>query len=255
MITMSIERPHQDSAEAFGPSPGEDELTTLYVRLVAQAEDEGLLDVAYRTLDTPVGTLLLAATPTGLVRVAYEREGLDAVLQNLAGKISPRILRAPPRLDEAARQLDDYFAGRRTTFDLRARPQPLGRLPPLGAGLPSGHQLRTDGQLPVGGRRSTPSQGGAGRRHGVRHQPPASRHPLPPGHPLRRTARRLPRWTRDQAPAPRSGSTAMTDRPPPTPPHTGGGSTAATGQRSQLNSPTSAAPSCHACSPSLTPVS
>jgi methylated-DNA-[protein]-cysteine S-methyltransferase len=116
---MTIERPHRDSAAAFGPPPREEELTTLYARLVVQAEDEGLLDVAYRTLDTPVGTLLLAATTTGLVRVAYEREGLDAVLRNLTGKISPRILRAPRRLDEAARQLDDYFAGRRTTFDLQ----------------------------------------------------------------------------------------------------------------------------------------
>jgi methylated-DNA-[protein]-cysteine S-methyltransferase len=116
---MTIERPHRDSAAAFGPPPKEEELTALYAHLVARAEDEGLLDVAYRTLDTPVGTLLLAATTTGLVRVAYEREGLDAVLLNLAGKISPRILRAPRRLDEAVRQLDDYFGGRRTTFDLQ----------------------------------------------------------------------------------------------------------------------------------------
>jgi len=115
---MTIERPHGDSADAVGPPPTVEELTTVYARLVARAEDEGLLDVAYRTLDTPVGTLLLAATLTGLVRVAYEREGLDAVLQNLAGKISPRILRAPRRLDAAARQLEDYFARRRTTFDL-----------------------------------------------------------------------------------------------------------------------------------------
>ena len=117
-MTMTIERPHRDSAAAFGPSPRADELATLYARLVARAEAEGLLDVAYRTLDTPVGTLLLAATPTGLVRVAYEREGLDAVLQSLAGQVSPRILRAPRRLDEAARQLEEYFAGRLTTFDL-----------------------------------------------------------------------------------------------------------------------------------------
>ena len=117
-MTMTIERPHRDPAEAFGPSPRADELATLHARLVARADDEGLLDVGYRTLDTPVGTLLVAATPTGLVRVAFEREGLEAVLQSLAGQISPRILRAPRRLDEAARQLEDYFAGRLTTFDL-----------------------------------------------------------------------------------------------------------------------------------------
>src|ERR1700751_260659 len=98
-MTMPNERPEGDSAEVFGPPPREEELAPLCARLVAQAEDQGLLDVGYRTLDTPVGTLLLAATPTGLVRVAYEREGLDAVLQSLADKVSPRILRAPRRLD------------------------------------------------------------------------------------------------------------------------------------------------------------
>jgi methylated-DNA-[protein]-cysteine S-methyltransferase len=135
---MTIERPHGDSVAALGPPPGEEELASLYRRLVAQAEDEGLLDVAYRTLDTPVGTLLLAATPTGLVRVAYEGEGLDAVLQNLAGKISPRILRAPQRLDEAARQLEDYFAGGRTVFDL-----------PLDLSLSAGFRRVVLGYLPA----------------------------------------------------------------------------------------------------------
>ena len=94
-MTMTIERPHRDPAEAFGPSPRAEELATLYARLVAQAEDEGLLDVAYRTLDTPVGTLLLAATPTGLVRVAYEREGLDAVLRKPGGPRSAPESSAP----------------------------------------------------------------------------------------------------------------------------------------------------------------
>ncbi len=117
-MTMTIEGTQPNSAEPLGFPPAEDELGPLYTRLVARAEAERLLDVAYRTLDTPVGTLLLAATPTGLVRVAYEREGLDAVLQSLAGKISPRILHAPPPLDQAVRQLEEYFAGRRTTFDL-----------------------------------------------------------------------------------------------------------------------------------------
>jgi methylated-DNA-[protein]-cysteine S-methyltransferase len=115
---MTIELPHPDPAELLGPPPGEEELATLYARLVAQAEDEGLLDVAYRTVDSPVGTLLLAATSSGLVRVAYEREGHDEVLRSLAGKVSPRVLRAPRRLDTAARQLEEYFARRRTAFDL-----------------------------------------------------------------------------------------------------------------------------------------
>jgi methylated-DNA-[protein]-cysteine S-methyltransferase len=117
-MTMTIERPDHDVAELFGPPPGDEELATPYARLVARAEAEGLLDLAYRTLETPVGTLLLAATPAGLVRVAYEREDLDAVLRKLADTISPRILRTPRRLDQATRQLEEYFTGHRTTFDL-----------------------------------------------------------------------------------------------------------------------------------------
>ncbi|USQ78520.1 methylated-DNA--[protein]-cysteine S-methyltransferase [Ornithinimicrobium faecis] len=94
------------------------ELAGLHRLLEVRAEQEGLLDVAYRTLDSPVGTLLLAATTTGLVRVAYEREDLDVVLESLASAVGPRVLRAPARLDEAARQVDEYFAGTRTAFDL-----------------------------------------------------------------------------------------------------------------------------------------
>lgn len=91
-------------------------LPRLHARLETQAEDQGLLDIAYRTMDSPIGELLLAATDQGLVRVAFADEGFDAVLQSLASKISPRILRAPRRLDDAVRQLDDYFGGRRRSF-------------------------------------------------------------------------------------------------------------------------------------------
>ena len=77
-----------------------------------------MLDVAYRTVDSPVGPLLLAATPHGLVRVAYDIEDHDHVLETLAGRLSPRVLRAPSRLDAAARELGEYFAGRRRAFDL-----------------------------------------------------------------------------------------------------------------------------------------
>jgi len=93
-------------------------LTRLRDGLADRAAAEGLLDVAYRTVDSPVGTLLLAATPLGLTRVAYEREGHDAVLSRLAEQVSPRVLHAPARLDGAARELDEYFAGRRRVFDL-----------------------------------------------------------------------------------------------------------------------------------------
>jgi methylated-DNA-[protein]-cysteine S-methyltransferase len=93
-------------------------LDRLHGRLVAAAAGNDLLDVAYRTVDSPVGTLLLAATPQGLVRVAYDREDHDAVLARLAERVSPRVLRAPSRLDDAARELDEYFTGRRRDFDL-----------------------------------------------------------------------------------------------------------------------------------------
>ncbi len=93
-------------------------LQTLHARLAAQAAQAGILDIAYRTLDTPVGSLLLAATERGLVRVAYASEGHDAVLQALADRITPRILRAPARLDPAAAELEEYFAGRRRRFGL-----------------------------------------------------------------------------------------------------------------------------------------
>jgi methylated-DNA-[protein]-cysteine S-methyltransferase len=107
----------RDLLEAY-PDATEAELRRLHDRLADRAAAHGILDVAYRTLDTPVGTLLLAATETGLVRVAYETEGHDKVLATLAARISPRILHTPKRLDAAARELDQYFTGMRRGFDL-----------------------------------------------------------------------------------------------------------------------------------------
>ena len=86
--------------------------------LTDAAARAGLLDVAYATLDSPVGTLLLAATPRGLVRLAYlDQTNEDAILERLATRISPRVLRAPQKLDEPRYELDQYFAGARTHFD------------------------------------------------------------------------------------------------------------------------------------------
>jgi methylated-DNA-[protein]-cysteine S-methyltransferase len=93
-------------------------IAALRARLADDAEQAHLLDVAYRTVDTPVGTLLLAATEEGLVRIAYGSEDHDLVLGRIAREISPRILAAPRRLDPAARQLAEYFTGRRRSFDL-----------------------------------------------------------------------------------------------------------------------------------------
>jgi methylated-DNA-[protein]-cysteine S-methyltransferase len=117
-------------------------LAALRARLVAAADREGLLDVGYRVVDSPVGPLLLAATEAGLVRVAYAREDHDQVLAELAAAVGPRVLRAPARLDTAARQLEEYFAGTRREFavplDLRLatgfRRQVLAHLPAIGYG-------------------------------------------------------------------------------------------------------------------------
>jgi methylated-DNA-[protein]-cysteine S-methyltransferase len=88
--------------------------------LTAAAADAGLLDVAYATLDSPVGSLLLASTPRGLVRIAYLDTGEveDEVLEQLSAKVSPRILAAPRKLDEPRRELEQYFAGARPQFEL-----------------------------------------------------------------------------------------------------------------------------------------
>jgi methylated-DNA-[protein]-cysteine S-methyltransferase len=93
-------------------------LNRLHRRLEHEAEQEGLLDVAYTFVDSPVGRLLLAATIRGLVRVAYASEEHDLVLDTLAQRLSPRVLRAPKRLDAAARELEEYFAKRRQVFDV-----------------------------------------------------------------------------------------------------------------------------------------
>ena len=113
-------------------------LSRLRDRLGLAAEAEGLLDVAFTTVDSPVGPLLLAATPKGLLRVAYDIEDHDRVLEVLSQQISPRVLRAPKRLDVAARELDEYFNGQRRSFDL-----------PLDLSLSKGFRLLVQQHLPA----------------------------------------------------------------------------------------------------------
>ncbi|MEV4094221.1 methylated-DNA--[protein]-cysteine S-methyltransferase [Streptosporangium saharense] len=93
-------------------------MARLHARLAREAESEGLVDVAYTVVDSPVGRLLLAATSKGLVRVAYQNEDHDRVLETLASRISPRVLHAPRRLETAVREIDEYFGRLRRTFDL-----------------------------------------------------------------------------------------------------------------------------------------
>ncbi|MDT4948913.1 MAG: methylated-DNA-[protein]-cysteine S-methyltransferase [Pseudonocardiales bacterium] len=119
------------------PAATDADVRVLHERLAERAATDGILDVAYRTLDTPVGTLLLAATERGLVRVAFDGEGHEAVLAALAARISPRVLKAPRRLDTAAQEIEEYFAGRRHTFDV-----------PLDLSLSSGFRRRVLDHLP-----------------------------------------------------------------------------------------------------------
>ncbi|MGB3953768.1 MAG: methylated-DNA--[protein]-cysteine S-methyltransferase [Brooklawnia sp.] len=114
-----------------------DALERLHARLEVSAAEARLLDVAYRIIDTPVGQLLLAATDRGLLRVAFEREGFDEVLQTLATRVSPRILHSPSRLDQATSQFEEYFAGRLHHFDL-----------PLDHRLSSGFRQKVQQYLP-----------------------------------------------------------------------------------------------------------
>jgi methylated-DNA-[protein]-cysteine S-methyltransferase len=83
-----------------------------------RALDAGLADVAYGSMDSPVGELLVAVTDRGLVRVAFASEPGDEVLEELAARVSPRVLRLPARTDAARRELEEYFAGERRRFDL-----------------------------------------------------------------------------------------------------------------------------------------
>lgn len=86
--------------------------------LARRAADVGILDVAYGEMDSPLGRLTVMVTRRGLVRLSYPGEGSAEQMDEMAARISPRILEAPERTDRVRRQLDEYFAGRRRRFEL-----------------------------------------------------------------------------------------------------------------------------------------
>jgi methylated-DNA-[protein]-cysteine S-methyltransferase len=86
--------------------------------LVARAEREGLVDVAYGTVESPIGELLVATTEKGLVRISFPTETEGIVLDELARRLSPRVVKSPRKVARVARELDQYFAGRRKVFDV-----------------------------------------------------------------------------------------------------------------------------------------
>jgi methylated-DNA-[protein]-cysteine S-methyltransferase len=103
-----------------GAAPRQDpvSLDALKASLARRADEAGLLDVAYATLDSPLGPLTVMVTPRGLLEVAYADEPVDVLLDEIASRVSPRILRAPSRTDAVRRQLDEYFGGTRRGFDV-----------------------------------------------------------------------------------------------------------------------------------------
>ncbi len=113
-MTDDLERRLADDARA-GPRL---DLERLRAALARRAADDGLLDVAHGTYDSPLGTLTVMVTPRGLVRLSYPGEGIAAQLDELADRVSPRILEAPERTDAVRRQLDEYFDGARRAFDV-----------------------------------------------------------------------------------------------------------------------------------------
>ena len=101
-----------------GPPTPPLDVGAMRARLAKRAADEGLLDVAYGILDSPLGPLTVMVTPRGLVRLSYGDEAIEAQLDELAERVSPRILEAPQRTDAVRRQLDEYFEGNRHAFDV-----------------------------------------------------------------------------------------------------------------------------------------
>jgi methylated-DNA-[protein]-cysteine S-methyltransferase len=112
-------------------------------RVSGRAAEEGFADISYAPVDSPFGTLHAAITKHGLVRIAFPEERVESVLERLARGLSPRIVEAPASLDTVKRELDEYFAGRRHTFDLAldwALIAPFGR-----------RVLRMTAAIPYGG--------------------------------------------------------------------------------------------------------
>ena len=112
-MTDDLERRLRDASVS-----GAVDLDALRAALARRAADEGLLDVAFGTYESPLGSLMLMVTPLGLIRLSYPGESIDDQLQDVADRVSPRILEAPERTDLVRRQLDAYFAGRRRAFDV-----------------------------------------------------------------------------------------------------------------------------------------
>ena len=137
-MTDDLERRLTDA----GVSGAALDLAQLRGRLARRAADEGILDVAYGIYDSPLGPLTVMVTPRGLVRLSYPGEQISAELNELAERVSPRILEAPERTDTVRRELDEYFAGDRRAFDVPIDWRLVGGF--------AGDVLRATAQIPFG---------------------------------------------------------------------------------------------------------
>lgn len=109
----------EQALKTAGLPPGDAGADAAAGRFLARAEEEGLLDVAYCSVESPLGELLVAGTQRGLLRISYDPSRNDAVLEQISERVSPRVLEDPARLDDVRRELDEYFEGRRRRFDLK----------------------------------------------------------------------------------------------------------------------------------------
>ncbi len=136
-------------------------MKTALQRFADRAAAEGLLDVAYAMMDSPFGPLLLASTKRGLVRVGLPNQDAEGLLDDLAARVSPRVLESPARLEEPRRELDLYFEGRLRTFELPLDWQLTGGF--------RGRVQRAIAKIPYGQTRSyTEMAGRAGNERAVR---------------------------------------------------------------------------------------
>ena len=138
-----------------------------------------LVDIAYTTMDSPIGVLLLAASPAGLLRIGFDNE--TAVLTDLADRVSPRILEFPDRLAGVKVELREYFAGRRDHFNLPARLDPHRRLPSAHTRGHSPYPLWQRVDVPGRCRAGGSAKGCQGGRSSPGRQSDPGHHPLPPG--------------------------------------------------------------------------
>jgi methylated-DNA-[protein]-cysteine S-methyltransferase len=111
-------------------------------RVSVRAAAQGLADISYAPVESPFGDLLVATTKRGLVQVAFPEQAVEDVLDRLALRVSPRIVRAPAALDPVRRELEQYFAGRRRTFDFKLDWSLIGPF--------AGRVLRATAEIPYG---------------------------------------------------------------------------------------------------------